>query len=140
MTDIDYAELLARARREVAPYREELDRGEWVTGIGNILNVERLADALERVIVDRDRYRDQTIWRDTIEEQRSYIKTLEGERAALRDQIATAWDEGWAAADINRPSSRKGHWEQDRPRKGLRTWIPDPLPVNPYRAVPGDLS
>ena len=42
-----------------------------------------------------------------------------------------AWDEGFAAADISRPTSRKGHWE-DGARKGIRTWIPDPLPTNPY--------
>lgn len=50
------------------------------------------------------------------------------------DFVASAWDEGFAAAEISKPSSRKGHWEDSRV-KGLRTWIPDPIPTNPYRAV-----
>ena len=53
---------------------------------------------------------------------------------ALQEQIADAWDAGFAAADISRPSSRKGHWEANN-RHGIRTWIPDPIPTNPHRAV-----
>jgi hypothetical protein len=52
--------------------------------------------------------------------------------AQLATAKADAWDEGWGAANINRPTSRKGHWDSSS-RKGYRTWIPDPLPVNPYR-------
>ncbi|MET4780827.1 hypothetical protein [Glaciihabitans sp. UYNi722] len=57
--------------------------------------------------------------------------------ADLTKQVADAWYEGWSAADINRPTSRKGHWDYET-RKGFRTWIPDPLPVNPYRAARGE--
>ena len=54
----------------------------------------------------------------------------------LEARDAAKWDEGWAAADINRPTSRKGHWDETT-RKGFRTWIPDPKPTNPYRTVEG---
>lgn len=47
------------------------------------------------------------------------------DRAEAR--LAEAWDEGYAApADA-------GHWENDRPRKGMRMWVPDITP-NPYRS------
>lgn len=50
----------------------------------------------------------------------------------IRARLAEAWQAGFDAADINTPRSRKGHWEPDSPRKGMRTWIPDPLPTNPF--------
>lgn len=46
MTAIDPDAIRARAEKAletVAPYRRDLDRGEWMSGIGNILSVEALA-------------------------------------------------------------------------------------------------
>jgi hypothetical protein len=67
------------------------------------------------------------------------IRELRAAVTRLKEQLTTtqadAWDEGWGAADINRPTSRKGHWDSSS-RKCYRTWIPDPLPANPYRATP----
>lgn len=40
-------DLIAESREKVAPYRRALDRGEWVSNIGGILDIERLSDALE---------------------------------------------------------------------------------------------
>lgn len=45
MTDLQ--KLIADARRNVAPYRADLDAGKYVPGIGLIFDVERLANALE---------------------------------------------------------------------------------------------
>ena len=53
--------------------------------------------------------------------------------------LTDAWDNGFIAADMNTPRSRKGHWKDDHPRKGLRTWIPDPIPINPF-ASSGDTT
>lgn len=95
---------------------------------------------IRRDISDADRCNSMHISPATQQLLRSLRKAADAleisnaEVSALREVIekakADAWDEGFAAADINRPRSRKGHWEETR--HGVRTWIPDPLPVNPY--------
>lgn len=46
--------------------------------------------------------------------------------AILRERDARVWDEGRIAGGGKQP----GHWENDHPRKGMRTWIDD---GNPYQ-------
>ncbi|WP_311257319.1 hypothetical protein [Microbacterium sp. WCS2018Hpa-9] len=44
---------------------------------------------------------------------------------------AEAWDAGYEAAARFHEGER-GHWEDDSPRKGLRTWRSAPAPENPH--------
>jgi hypothetical protein len=50
-----------------------------------------------------------------------------------------AWDIG---AELAREywSSKRGHWEDDPRREGVRNWISDPEPINPYRKAEADAS
>lgn len=52
----------------------------------------------------------------------------------LAAERAKAWDEGYEAA-ARFHESPKGHWQNNHPRAGIRTWIADPAPKNPYREV-----
>lgn len=70
--------------------------------------------------------------------------TMAGEEARLvglreaynrgaREKAAEAWREGFKACYLHIDGGRvRGHWENDSPRKGMRTWVPDPAPENPY--------
>lgn len=51
----------------------------------------------------------------------------------IRRARADAWDEGHEAT-ARFHEGPKGHWENDHPRKGLRSWVADPAPANPYQA------
>lgn len=52
----------------------------------------------------------------------------------LAAERTKAWDEGYEAA-ARFHESPKGHWQNNHPRAGIRTWIADPAPKNPYREV-----
>ncbi len=58
-------------------------------------------------------------------------------QAEMVDGMARAWDEGYEAAAEFHEGREKGHWENDFPTKGMRTWRPDPAPTSPYRAAKG---
>lgn len=55
-----------------------------------------------------------------------------------RQVAERAWDEGYEAAAEFHEGREKGHWENDFPTKGMRTWRPDPAPTSPYRAAKGE--
>jgi hypothetical protein len=52
---------------------------------------------------------------------------------ALEAAKAEAWDEGYESGARFHEGREKGRWEDDKPRKGIRTWVADPAPGNPYR-------
>lgn len=67
---------------------------------------------------------------------RIVINNIDGQAADewLREHDAEKWDEGYRAAAVFRSDYRaQGYWANDHPRPGMRTWIADEEPTNPYR-------